>query len=446
MPLATFHSHLTSGEDHHAAKQICSQNFPDIISSPVRRAAGANPAILLGCEERVDKVLEIEARSHIKHSKPRYVNDIDTYLEQQNPEIVLDSIVQGIGYRGTGPSILQLSTAAAVGSLAAVKYLLDNGTAWPNPQYVKQPADDLFASPLRVAISTGKVGVVLQLLERLDRYLEDPSRERQYPIRRPLHTAINIAIKAEQPKIILILYKYTCDHRHGLTHYSCCYAACPRLWVESAVNTGRIDICRTVLHILPLNLRPSYSRYAPDMFALACKHNQLDIVRWIFRQKRGTYRIDLPQALRIAASLPSLALLDLLLDYGADINEDEPIQFAIVKGHTAIMKQMVQYGARLTDKTFDRVNEKLGQIKYAGLRNFGNAKSRITTYYYAAKCAEGQYNPKKVTNYMQLLVHDVDDSKEWSAKVAGLFESMVTVPCEVPGARLFGEYLLASGF
>ena len=448
MPLATFCSDLRSWEDCNATEPICSQIFSNMVSSSVRRVAGTSPANLLGCEERVDKILEVEAHAHIEHVKVRYLCEIDTYLKQQVPRTVLASVTRGIGYRRIEPpqeSILQLSTAAAVGSLAAVKHLLGTGTVWPSQQYLKQPAEDLFASPLRAAISTGKVGVVSYLLEQLDCYLENPSPGNQYPIRRSLHTAINIAIKAEQPKIILILYKYACDHHHGLTLQSCCYAACPRLWVESAVKTGRVDICRTVLHILPLNLRPGSSRHTPDMFALACEHNQLDIARWIFRRKRGTYSIDLPQALRIAASLPSLALLDLLLDYGADINEDEPIQFAIVKGHTAMMKEMVQRGARLTDKTFDRVNEQLGQIKYAGLRSFGTDKSHIAACYYAAKSV-GQYNPKTVTNYMELLVHDVDDSKEWSAKVAELFETMVAVPREASGARLFGEYLLESGF
>jgi len=80
------------------------------------------------------------------------------------------------------------------------------------------------------------------------------------------------------------------------------------------------------------------------------------------------------------------------------------------------------------------------------LRSFGTDKSHIAACYYAAKCAVGQYNPKRVTNYMELLVHDVNDSKEWSAKVAGLFETMVAVPQKDRGARLYGEYLLESGF
>ena len=224
---------------------------------------------------------------------------------------------------------------------------------------------------------------------------------------------------------------------------------CSRHWLEIAVATGRIDICRTVLRVLNLFQPSKHHRHESDAFQAACHYNQVHIARCLHEKQDIQHPFDLSPGLRIAASLPSLALLNLLIDLDADINKGDPVSLAIGKGHKAVMKQMIRHGARLTGNALQKLHEqhckKPYKPEYSGLRSFVTKKSKITTYYYAAKLAEGRFKVKSTDrNYFQLLIYDVEDSKEWSARVEGRYEENETVGCA--GAKLYGEYLLGEGF
>ncbi|KAF2826316.1 hypothetical protein CC86DRAFT_27964 [Ophiobolus disseminans] len=222
--------------------------LPDIVSSAVRKAKGSGVAMLLGCEEQVDRVLRIEATTDVEHVKRCYMDDIDTYIKCLPSQIVhkgLDSSHYCYAAGSAQDLIVQMSTAAAVGSLVAVKRYSMDGSPWPSvPRCaVNRLMDDeeIFTNPPRAAASTGKLDIVEYLLEYIDVHFasQPPRANRSLPsLQQQLRSAIGDAIVAKAPKIVNILHNFASIFELGHVYEGCCPSPCAQSWVRSAVKTG----------------------------------------------------------------------------------------------------------------------------------------------------------------------------------------------------------------
>jgi hypothetical protein len=166
-------------------------------------------------------------------------------------------------------ALMNLISAAAVGSLPTVKQLLstEGPPVWSLPLYPRNNESALFSDPLQAAAaSNGHVEVLKFLLSTLE---EDPDyfyHTDGLPFR--IHGAMLAAIQSKHTATILKLVELDKKHKFGL-RLGRSFAArdCRELWIRQAVKTGCIYTCCAVLSCI-------VDSHSTELLHLTCTHRR----------------------------------------------------------------------------------------------------------------------------------------------------------------------------
>jgi hypothetical protein len=153
-------------------------------------------------------------------------------------------------------------------------------------------------------------------------------------------------------------------------------------------------------------------RYNDLLFEKACEYGQTAIIRHLIDGKLVDLQRIEWRGFDKAAAYMYRNIIEILLEYHADINHMSPISSAIEHGNLSIMKLMLHHGATISPAVLRRCELYLNKWGYTRLRDFDRHDSRPMAIYVAAKLG-GEMQHRRLC----CLVEDVEDSKFWSKKV-----------------------------
>jgi ankyrin repeat protein len=380
-----------------------------------------------------DKLLSTEVRTDVAEVKTRYSKAITGYLTHGHPRAmmrqILPSLRKGISAPPPEPLML-LSLAAVVGDMEAVKCYAADTALWPGAVYLDVPGrgkpKGLFWCSIKTASSAGHMDVVKHLLGILDPlipiYQVSQREDRRWTsIKSRIHRAIMSAIQSKRVEVLDKLLGFAIRHGFDINNCSRCEVKskdCGHSWIKLAAKSGAVDISQAILETLSEELDDFATRYHDLLFQQACEYGQIEFIRYLLEDNWVSVEEVAPEGFARAAACLHRNVIEVLLEYSADVNQNSPIFSAIEHGNLSIMKLMLLHGAKVFPRVISQCESFLNAKKYTRLRDFDRQDPRPVTIYIAAKL--GGLRPAMLNREPLLcgLVEDVEDSKFWSAKVA----------------------------
>jgi len=425
---------------------MLSQNFAAFLNSPIRKVLNIEPARYI--QDRVNAVLATESPTVRDALKDQYTKDFMSYTvcAVKGPTLDLLLFEPNDWPCRSGDrtmTALHLSTAAAVGSMPAVKHFLNKlgveswRSYWVHADPDPKMPTSLLNDPLLAAASTGKMTVLAYILPLITSAMSGLGRgDERRCVKLRVYTAISAAIKGKHISIIRLLCAYCKSHKWKITNREHCPTSqlpYGKLWLKDAARLGCFHTSRAVLIALSALGTETRQHWTNILFISACEHGSTDLVRTMLARNLvetkctqlieatpGCYNavIMSKHGMRIAAALGHIEIVDMLLrEQGTSI--DDAFWASIEHGRVSLMKHLFQCGAHIVPA--DVLQQCLSNMRYQGLRSFVN-KYQALTYYAAAKLAAEKWPAMNNVDKVKWLIDDVEDSAIWSARVGRVME------------------------
>jgi hypothetical protein len=233
--------------------------------------------------------------------------------------------------------------------------------------------------------------------------------------------AIKAAIQSKRVEVLTELIEFATCHGLNINDCSRCEGTskdCGHSWIKLAAKSGVVDISEAILRALSEGLGEFATRYHDLLFEKACEHGQIEIIRPLLDQYLVNLQEVAPKGFEKAASCLYRNVIEVLLEYGADINKNSPIFSAIEHGNLSIIKLMLLRGAKVFPDVISQCEFFLSAKNYTRLREFDCQDTRPVTIYIAAKLGGLRPAMQHQEPHLCWLVEDVYDSNFWSAKVS----------------------------
>ena len=424
-----------------ADKRVLHHLLPEILQSTVRKVF--NDPLVTSIEARAEAVLQIEGHPYDEKTKTQYVEYIFQYLTRGGKLAAIDRALRSPSNYPLFSSTVRadLVSAAAVGSLAVVKELLeDNESDWPSWPYFRQHAsnDNVYADPLRAAASNGHIEVVQHLLKALKDF--GGAEKWTDTFKHRFQCILNAAIQSKHRQTILTLAvvarkNAVCDS--SLTHVG---LACAELWIRTAVTTGCMETFTTTMAVVGSTAPMSAKTLMAYAMLFACEYGQVDILRYLIAhnptcfQREGPvagsdiarrYKTKVEQTLDISCMQTAAQYLqrhinDVLLEHGVSINAGSPIIRAIEFENISIVKYMLDHGAEYNRHEHSECLKQLGHGANRALSEFKETDMLPVILYLVAKhMGKPRYSFRKngLEQRLMSFVEDIEDSEFWRRKV-----------------------------
>ncbi|KAI4706460.1 hypothetical protein J4E89_008878 [Alternaria sp. Ai002NY15] len=425
--------------DCEADKRVLHHMLPEILQSTVRKAF--NDPLVTSIEARAEAVLKIEGHPYDEKTKTQYVEYILQYLTRGGKLAAIERVLRSNDPLSSSTERADLTSAAAVGSLCAVKELLEeNESDWPSWPYFRQHAtnDNVYIDPLRAASSNGHIEVVQHLLKALKDF--GGAEKWTDTFKHRFQCILNAAIQSRHRQTILTLAVVA--RKNGICESSLTHVglSCAELWIRTAITTGCMDTFKTTMAVVGSTAPISAKTLVAYAMLFACEYGQVDILRHLIAhnptcfQREGPvagsdiarrYKTKVEQTLGIscmqtAAQYLQRHIIDVLLEHGVSINTGSPIIRAIEFENISIVKYMLDHGADYNRHIHKECLTQLGPSANRALSEFKETDMLPVIFYLVAKhMGKPRYSFRKngVEQRLMSFVEDIEGSEFWRGKV-----------------------------
>jgi hypothetical protein len=413
---------------------ILSTVFADILASTVRRTTKTVPTSSI--DARVNRLLVFEKRSKSDPVKEEYRREIVTYManlgKSDKLQFLLDLNRDHTAHASTGsgifdPLIAHLASATATGNLTAMHFFFVGGgsTAWSSHLLSSLPnttVNCIFRAAFRAAMANGKEKTIQFLMARFARYMVS-SLHNIDQARHVAISAIHDAAVSQLPRTVQHLFGWT-RSRLSMDIYDRWHAFPGELEssIRTAAQSGCADTTEVMLHeILTLKKTPvnpvkqtPYKTpvdYAQEAFYTACKHGHVKVTRRLLDQQDVEISHVSHQALYIATRYQRRAIIDVLLQYGADINDDMLIYTAVDRGYVLTTLHFIHRGAKISREIFERCREKESEMAVDS--------GRLVAYYLLAMQCDSSWIDPVTRSYLE----DIGNSESLRGRVMAALQT-----------------------
>jgi hypothetical protein len=401
------------------------------------------------CGEEADRSFEEESGNGDEEIKPRYVEDIIQYLTRGGKNVAIAKALHP-DRNVMASDATEVTGAAAVGSLKAVKYLLPTNLAgWPSLQdrTWHELEGGLYSDPIRAAASNGHFKVLQYLLTTLETLMSKLSIMNLDPyLTVKFQRSLTAVIQSRHPPTITTLAKFI--HRYRIHEANSLYSpdlSCTEEWIKAAAQTGCTRTYETTLTCIetmqPTRISPSVSAWSQRQrrskaLLFACQHGQVHLLRHILvldcavlhsygpsmdLASYPVYEVLGTMCMRVAAQYMHRGVADVLLENDVCMNTGRPIKTAIRYENVAMVRFMVERGARVDEEAYAYCAGELEKRGYKGLRDYEKSSMAPVVFYLVARCVgEVPRVGGDGVDWMERLVRDVEDSKVWSWRVEAM--------------------------
>jgi hypothetical protein len=391
-----------------------------------------------------------EDESHDAEIMSRYVEDIIRHLTRGGKNAAIAKALLHPDRNIMASGATEITGAAAVGSLKAVKYLLAmNLAGWPSQQYRiwHELEEGLYSDPIRAAASNGHVEVLQYLLTTLETLMSKRSMLNLDPyLTVKFQRSLTAAIQSRHSPTITTLAKFI--HRYRIHEANSLYSpdlSCTEEWIKAAAQTCCTHTYETTLTCIeimqPTRISPSVSTWSPRQrlskaLLFACQHGQVNLLRHILAldcavlhgygpsmdlASYPVYEVLGTMCMRVAAQYMHRGVADVLLENDVCMNTGRPIKTAIRYKNVAMVRFMVERGARVDEEAYAYCAGELEKRGYKGLRDYEKSSMAPVVFYLVARCVgEVPRVGGDGVDWMERLVQDVEDSKVWSWRVEAM--------------------------
>jgi hypothetical protein len=287
-------------------------------------------------------------------------------------------------YASTGigifePFIAQLASATATGNLTAMHFFfLDRGgTAWASYLLCSLHPDTvscIFRAAFRAAMSNRKDQTINFLVARFVQYMVS-SLHSLDQARHVTISAIHDAAASRLPEHVQYLF-YCTKTRLGMDVYDKWRAFPLELntfvlvtFIRAAAQSGCADTTTVMLHEILILQKMAVDTtkdisfelqidFAQEAFYTACKHGHVKITyRLLLRQDVEISQVG-HKGLYVATRYQRRAIIDVLIEWGADINKSMVICTAVERGYVLTTLHFIRRGAIISKEVFERCREK----------------------------------------------------------------------------------------
>jgi hypothetical protein len=408
--------------------------FADILASTVRRTAKTVPTSSI--DARVNRLLVFENRSKSDPVKEEYRRDIVTYManlgKSDKLQFLLDLDRDHTAHISTGsgifdPFIAQLASATATGNLTAMHFFFvgGGGTTWSSHLLSSLPNNTvncIFRAAFRAAMSNGKDQTIRFLMARFSRYMVS-SLHSLDQARHVAISAIHDAAMSRLPRTVQHLFGWTRGHL-SMDIYDKWHAFPGELetFIRTAAQSGCADTTEVMLHeILTLKKttvslveQTPYATpidYAQEAFYTACKHGHVKVIRRLLDQQDVKMSQVSHKALYIATRYQRRAIIDVLLQYGADINDGMRIYTAVDCGYVLTTLHFIRRGAKISREILQRCREKESEMAVDS--------GRLVAYYLLATQCDASWIDPVTMSFLE----DIGSSESLKGRVLAALQT-----------------------
>ena len=360
-------------------KDIFTNISAKYLESPVRKRK--NEPFVAFIHKCADTVLGIEGKSSDDERKTRYLQDIIRYTTRGERHATYSLAIHpesSDNIERPSQRVVNLTSAAAVGSLVAVKHLLKKYVkSWPSSEYLNCNSNQGgLSDPIGAAASNGHVKVLQHLLTKL-RPLVDPKSglPRGAPhlelqqLNRRLYSIFRLAIRSKHCLTIQTLADFAQKYKLSFGFYYDSYN--PEQgdeWIKHAVRTGYVKTFQatisTIMGINPKAYESLKDHYLKSAFWYSCRFGHGDILQHLIAQDRVLLQKYGRQGMKLAARHLCRNIITILVENGVSINDGRPVKEAIKYENTSIVEFMIAHGAKVDAKAVAKVDAKVDVITY----------------------------------------------------------------------------------
>ncbi|CAN9384486.1 unnamed protein product [Alternaria alternata] len=352
-------------------KDVFTNISADYLGSAVRKRK--NEPLVTFIDKCADTVLGIEGKSSDDERKTRYLQDIIRYTTRGESHATYSLAIHPNSsdhIQRPSQRVANLTSAAAVGSLVAVKHLLRKYVkSWPSSEYLNWNYNQGgLSDAIGAAASNGHVKVLQHLLNKLRPLVNQksglprgsPQHELQQ-LNRRLHSIFCLAIRSKHCLTIQTLADFAQKYKMSFGFYYDSYS--PEQgdeWIKNAVRTGCVKTFQatisTITSINPKAFHALKDHYLKSAFWYCCRFGQEDILQYLIAQDCVLLQRHGRYGMKLAARHLCRNIITILLENGVSINDGKPVQEAIKYENISIVEFMIAHGARVDAKVDAKVD------------------------------------------------------------------------------------------